>query len=64
MKKKQNLTKANIAKAVYNKIGYSKKLSEELVEELFNSIKDHLKKGQGVKIHGFGKLILKDKKMR
>ena len=27
-------------------------------------IKNHLKKGQGVQIHGLGKFILKDKKNR
>lgn len=64
MKNKKTLTKADIVKAVYNKIGYSKKFSEELVDELFNNIKNHLIKGQGIKIHGFGKFILKDKKSR
>ena len=61
---KKNLTKADLVKAVYNKIGYSKKLCEELVEELFYTIKDSLKKGQGVKIQSFGKFVLRDKKSR
>ena len=64
MKNKKVLTKADIVKAVYNQIGYTKKFSEELVDELFNNIKNHLIKGQGIKIHGFGKFILKDKKPR
>ncbi|MDE0091742.1 MAG: integration host factor subunit alpha [Oligoflexia bacterium] len=61
---KKNLTKADLAKAVYNKIGYSKRYCEELVDDFFNIIKTHLKKGQGVQIHGLGKFILKDKKAR
>ena len=61
---KKTINKSDLAKAVYNKIGYSKKLSEELVNALFDLIKDHLLKGQGVKIHNFGKFILKDKKAR
>ena len=61
---KKNLTKADISLAVYNKIGYSKKYCEELVDDFFEMIKNHLKKGQGVQIHGFGKFILKDKKAR
>ena len=64
MKSRQKLIKADISEAVYNKIGYSKKFSEELVDELFKYIKNHLIKGQGVKIHGFGKFVLKDKKPR
>ena len=62
--KNKTLTKANIVQAVYNKIGYSKKFSEELVDKLFSNIKEHLIKGHGVKIHGFGKFVLKDKKQR
>ena len=64
MKKTKRLTKADIAKAVYNKIGYSKVHCEDLVDSFFEMIKDHLKKGTGVQIHGFGKFILKDKKAR
>ena len=62
--KNKILTKADIVQAVYNKIGYSKKFSEELVNDFFLSIKNHLMKGQGIKIQGFGKWILKDKKPR
>ena len=62
--RKKNLTKTDIAKAVYNRIGYSKKYCEELVDVFFEMIKAHLKKGQGVQIHGLGKFILKDKKAR
>lgn len=62
--KNETLTKADIAHAVYNKIGYSKKFSEELVDDFFQSIKNHLMKGYGIKFHGFGKFILKDKKKR
>ena len=61
---KKTLTKADIALAVYSKIGYNKKYCEKLVDDFFEMIKDHLKKGQGVQIHGLGKFILKDKKAR
>ena len=64
MKNKKTLTKSDIALAVYNKIGYSKKYCEELVDDFFEAIKEHLKKGQGIQIHGFGKFFLKDKKNR
>lgn len=58
------MTKAGLAKAVYNKIGFSKAFSKELVDELFRLIKSHLMSGQGIKIQGFGKFLLKDKKQR
>ena len=62
--KKKTLTKSDISLSVYSKIGYSKKYCEELVDDFFEMIKAHLKKGQGVQIHGLGKFILKDKKAR
>ena len=58
------MTKADIASAVYDKIGYSRKYSEELVDEFFNIIKKHLKKGQAVQIQGLGKFTVKNKKAR
>lgn len=62
--KNKTLTKMDIAKVVYSKIGYSRKFSEELVDDFFQIVKDHLLKGQGIKFHGFGKFTLKDKKTR
>lgn len=64
MKNKKTLTKSDIVQAVHNKIGYSKKYCEELVDDFFDMIKEHLKNGRGVKIHGLGKFILKDKRAR
>ena len=61
---KKKLTKADLARAVYSKIGYSKRHCEDLVETFFEMMKDHFKKGQGIQIHGLGKFILKDKKAR
>ena len=61
---KKILTKADISLALYNKIGYSKRYCAELVDDFFEMIKNHLKRGQGVQIHGLGKFILKDKKAR
>ena len=63
-KRKKTLTKLDISEAVYDKIGYSKRYCEELVDDFFEMIKDQLKKGQGVQIHGLGKFILKNKKAR
>ena len=62
--KKKTLTKASIIQAVYDKVGYSKTFTADLVDFFFSSIKSHLQKGQGIQFQGFGKFILKDKKAR
>lgn len=62
--KNKTLTKADISKVVYSKIGYSQKFSEELVEDFLDIVKSYLLKGQGIKFHNFGKFTLKDKKAR
>ena len=61
---KGTVTKQDLADAVYNKIGFSKKLSVELVEFCFNTIKKKLSKNHNVKISNFGHFILRDKKAR
>ena len=62
--KNKNLTKEDISLAVYEKIGINKKFCSEMVNDLFENIKGSLLKGQGVKVHGFGKFALKDTKER
>ena len=45
-------------------IGYSKKISENLLEDLFELIFDNLKKHKMIKITNFGTFILREKKSR
>ena len=58
------MTKADIIEAIYQKIGYSKKDAADLVELIFNTIKDTLAKGEKIKISGFGNFVVRDKKAR
>ena len=58
------VTKADIVEKVYDKIGFSKKEASELVEMVFNSLKDTLQKGEKVKISGFGNFLVRGKKER
>ena len=58
------VTKADLVENVYEKIGFSKKEASELVELVFNSLKDTLQNGEKVKISGFGKFEVKQKKER
>ena len=59
-----NLTKKDIVNSLYMQIGYSKKISENLLEDVFELILDNLKKHKIVKIAKFGTFILREKKSR
>lgn len=61
---KSTVTKADIVEKVYQKIGFSKKESSELVELVFNSLKTSLEKGEKVKISGFGNFVVRQKDER
>ena len=61
---KSTMTKADIVEKVYQKIGFSKKEASELVELVFDTLKDVLHDGDKVKISGFGNFIVKEKHER
>jgi len=58
------LTKAELIDAVYEKVGFSKKEAADLVELVFESMKEELCKGAAIKISGFGKFRVRSKKAR
>ena len=59
------MTKADIIEAVYEKVGgFSKKEAAEIVESVFNQIKETLERGEKIKISGFGNFVLRDKRQR
>ena len=59
------MTKADIVHAVYSKVGgFSKKESADLVDLVFETLKETLGRGERVKISGFGNFILRDKRPR
>ena len=58
------MTKADLIEAVYQKEGFSKQESQELVELVFEIIKFTLESGENVKLSRFGNFVLKDKKSR
>ena len=59
-----NLTKKDIVNSLYMQIGYSKKISENLLEDFFELILDNIKRHKMVKIAKFGTFILREKKSR
>lgn len=58
------MTKADLIENVYQKIGFSKKESTEIVEMVFDIIKDTLENGEKIKISGFGNFVVREKKSR
>ena len=58
------MTKADIVEGVYEKVGFSKKESAEIVELVFDTLKETLERGDKVKISGFGNFIVRSKNSR
>ena len=61
---RQNLTKKEIINSIYMQLGYSKKLIENILEDMFDILLDSLKEKGKVKISNFGTFILRHKKSR
>ncbi len=58
------MTKAEIVETIYERVGFSKKESAELVETVFDVIKEALVNGEKVKFSGFGNFIVREKNAR
>ena len=59
-----NLTKKDIVNSIYMQIGFSKKISEVLLEDKFEIILKNIIKNKKVKIAKFGTFILRKKNKR
>jgi integration host factor subunit alpha len=62
--KEASMTKADLVENIYEKVGFSKKESAEIVELVFEIIKQTLERGEKIKIAGFGNFVVRDKKSR
>ena len=59
------MTKADIVENVHERLGvYSKKEAAEIVEVVFEQVKDTLAKGEKLKISGFGNFVVRTKAER
>ena len=58
------MTKADIIEQIYEKVGFSKKESAEIVELVFDTMKETLEKGEKIKISGFGNFVVRHKRPR
>ena len=59
-----NLTKKDIINSIYMQIGFSKKISETLLEDIFELILKNIIEHKKVKIAKFGTFTLRNKKKR
>ena len=59
-----NLTKKEIINSVFMQIGFSKKMSESILEDILSDIVKNLKKHKVVKISNFGTFYIRFKKSR
>ncbi|CAA9890377.1 integration host factor (IHF), alpha subunit, DNA-binding protein, DNA replication [Candidatus Methylobacter favarea] len=58
------LTKADFAERLFDELGLNKREAKDMVELFFEEIKRSLEHGEQVKLSGFGKFELRDKKSR
>ena len=58
------MTKADVVESVCKEAGFSKKESAEIVEMVFDTIKDTLERAEKIKLSGFGNFIVREKKSR
>ena len=58
------MTKADIIEQIYEKVGFSKKESAEIVELVFDTMKQTLERGEKIKISGFGNFVVRAKRPR
>ena len=59
-----NLTKKDLVNMVYMQIGFSKQISESLIDEFFSLIIKNLEKEKKIKISKFGTFSIRKKNAR
>ncbi len=58
------MTKADLVELIYERVGSSKKEACEVVEVIFTIIRESLRRGDKVKISGFGSFVVNRKRAR
>tara|TARA_B100000795_G_C22587665_1_gene356257 strand:+ start:292 stop:591 length:300 start_codon:yes stop_codon:yes gene_type:complete len=59
-----NLTKKDLINSIYMQLGFSKKISENLIDDFLITILENLKKEKRLKISKFGTFSIRNKKSR
>lgn len=58
------MTKAEIVEKIYEVVGFSKRESAEIVDSVFDIMKETLSEGEKIKISGFGNFVVRSKRER
>ncbi len=58
------MTKADLVNKIFEQIGGTKKEAADLIEKLFDAMKNTILEGDSIKISGFGNFIVRTKKPR
>jgi integration host factor subunit alpha len=59
-----NLTKKDLINSVYMQIGFSKNISENLIDDFLSTILENLKSEKKLKLSKFGTFSIRTKKRR
>ena len=59
-----NLTKKNLVNLIYMQLGFSKQISEHLIDDFFSLIVKNLKNEKKIKLSKFGTFSVRSKKSR
>ena len=59
-----NLTKKNLVNFVYMQLGFSKQISENLIEDFLSTIVSNIKQEKKLKLSKFGTFSIREKKPR
>ena len=59
-----NLTKKDLVNLVYMQLGFSKQISENLIEDFLLTISSNIKKEKKLKLSKFGTFTIRQKKSR
>ena len=59
-----NLTKKDLINSIYMQIGFSKNISENLIDDFFTTILENLKIEKKLKLSKFGTFSIRQKKSR
>lgn len=60
----RTVTKAELADALFERLGLNKREAKDMVDSFFDEIRLALERGESVKLSGFGNFLLRDKPQR
>jgi integration host factor subunit alpha len=62
--KRSNITRKDLAKAINEKLGFSQRSAEEIIDTVFSTMKKTLINGESIKLVHFGTLSIRKKTPR